>query len=311
MLVYHLLKYIIIGIEEGYEANSWEHNRYIWDNWWSQVAGGDGGYIKYPGTVPARDAQFETYVKGVFDFHESECGMPFGRAYYIYYTQQQFDAYGYGSNLPITRDVNDLANEEEIFTYKTGGFSGNVSEQVSEMLNFGTQALGFTLSEAQAAGIISPNYRYFSGSWCSVYVYSLYEHAGILTYEEANQLQGVDGLGFASYWIFMDGGKHYNGYVADGSKSYGDVNYLPSPGDLIIYGGNYSSHASHVGMVYEVDPASGTMTTLEGNTGGGYCKLKENKLYASPAETFQSSAVAGSSQPVIGFFSLESFLASK
>ncbi len=91
-----------------YEANSWEHNRFIWDNWWSYIGGNAAGHI------PARDAAFETYVKGVYDFTNSSAGEVFSRNYYIYYTQEQLNRYSYAPNKTITRSS---SNEEEIFTY--------------------------------------------------------------------------------------------------------------------------------------------------------------------------------------------------
>lgn len=91
-----------------YEIDSWEHDKYIWDNWWALLGGESAGHI------PSRDASFETYVKGVYDFSESAAGKVFGRSYYIYYTQEQLNAYDYAPNKPITRTAE---NEEEIFTY--------------------------------------------------------------------------------------------------------------------------------------------------------------------------------------------------
>ena len=101
-----------------YEVNSWQHNRYIWDNWWCLLGGGSAGHI------PARDAAFETYVKGVYDFSQSSAGEVFGRKYYIYYTASQIAQFSYAPNLSITRTS---ANEQEIFTYveRSGGEVGS------------------------------------------------------------------------------------------------------------------------------------------------------------------------------------------
>lgn len=96
--------------EEGMRDNeegSWKHNRYIWDNWWCALGGGAEGHI------PARDAAFETYVKAVFDFSQSDAGEVFGRKYYIYYTSTQLAKFSYAPRKTITRTT---ANEEEIFT---------------------------------------------------------------------------------------------------------------------------------------------------------------------------------------------------
>lgn len=103
-----------------YEINSWQHNMYIWDNWWAHIGGGAEGHI------PARDAAFETYVKGVYDFSTSDAGEVFGRNYYIYYTLEQLNKFSYAPNKPITRTS---ANEEEIFTYEecAGKISGTIN----------------------------------------------------------------------------------------------------------------------------------------------------------------------------------------
>ena len=90
-----------------FEENSWEHNKFIWDNWWCHLGGGSEGHI------PARDASFETYVKAIFDFSNSDAGEVFGRKYYIYYTNEQLNMFDYAPNKNITRTIE---NEEEIFT---------------------------------------------------------------------------------------------------------------------------------------------------------------------------------------------------
>ena len=98
-----------------YEVNSWEHNRFIWDNWWSYLDGG------LPGHIPARDAAFETYVKGVYDFTNSSAGEVFSRNYYIYYTREQLNRFSYAPGKTITRSP---SNEEEIFTYSQASGEG-------------------------------------------------------------------------------------------------------------------------------------------------------------------------------------------
>ena len=106
-----------------YEANSWQHNKYIWDNWWASLGGGAAGHI------PARDAAFETYVKGIFDFSTSPAGTVFSRKYYIYYTKEQLAQFDYAPNKPITRTT---ANEQEIFTYEAGA-GGSILEVADEL----------------------------------------------------------------------------------------------------------------------------------------------------------------------------------
>jgi hypothetical protein len=67
--------------------------------------------------IPARDAAFETYAKGVFDFKASPAGEVFSRDY-LFYTSEQLDAFDYaprenGLNFEILRTPE---NEEETFT---------------------------------------------------------------------------------------------------------------------------------------------------------------------------------------------------
>lgn len=105
--------------EEGaalYTINSWEHNRYIWDNWWNYLEGGAPGHIK------SRDATFETYVKGILDYSQSSAGPLGARTHYIYYTQAQINRISYAPNLPITRSS---SNEKEIFTYEENSSGTN------------------------------------------------------------------------------------------------------------------------------------------------------------------------------------------
>lgn len=113
-----------------YKVNSWEHNRFIWDNWWAYIGGGAAGHI------PSRDAAFETYVKGVYDFSQSSAGTVFNRSKYIYYTQSQVDMYSYAPRKTVTRTA---SNEEEIFTYEAHG--GN-----------------FSVETVEAAGYVFPHY---------------------------------------------------------------------------------------------------------------------------------------------------------
>lgn len=106
---------------ELYKEGSWEHNRYIWDNWWCALGGGA------PGHIPARDAAFETYVKGVFDFSKSDAGGVFSRGYYIYYTTEQLAKFDYAPQKQITRTA---GNEQEIFTLEqsAGTYESNNSD---------------------------------------------------------------------------------------------------------------------------------------------------------------------------------------
>lgn len=159
-----------------YEINSWEHNRYIWDNWWSCIGGGAAGHI------PARDAAFETYVKGVFDFSSSQAGTVFGRKYYIYYTKEQLAKFDYAPNKPITRTS---ANEEEIFTY-VAGLGGSILE-VADKLH--QEQTGWSYSTGGdlywndiEMSINNPN----QVTCCATYVSSALYLSGYFTEDEMN-----------------------------------------------------------------------------------------------------------------------------
>lgn len=108
-----------------YAINSWEHMMYIWDHWWAYIGGNKSGHI------PSRDAAFETYVKGVYDFTYSEAGEVFGRTCYLFYTQEQLDALAEkldeGESVPDKPLKRTEANQQETFTYKqlsSGVFDG-------------------------------------------------------------------------------------------------------------------------------------------------------------------------------------------
>lgn len=101
-----------------YSVNSWEHNRYIWDNWWSYSTKGDRSR--------SRDASFETYVKGYYDLAQSRGGGVFARTCYVYWTQEQLNRLDSPKNLPVTRTAE---NEQEIFSYNenTGEGTGSAT----------------------------------------------------------------------------------------------------------------------------------------------------------------------------------------
>jgi len=124
----YTFKQVYLAGASKYEINSVEHNKYIWDNWWAHLGGGAEGHI------PARDAAFETYVKGVYDFSTSDAGEIFGRNYYIYYTQDQLNNFSYAPQKPITRTP---SNEVKIFTYEEaiGGDLLQVAKEIHDYMS--------------------------------------------------------------------------------------------------------------------------------------------------------------------------------
>lgn len=117
-----------------YEVNSWQHNLYVWTNWWSYIGGGEPGHIK------ARDSAFETYVKGTFDFSKSDAKGVFNRQYYMFYTKEELARFSYAEQLPITRTPQ---NEEELFTLEQsiGTFEENRSED-GKVIGYYTSTTG-------------------------------------------------------------------------------------------------------------------------------------------------------------------------
>ena len=132
-----------------YEINSWQHTKFIWDNWWSYLGGmtAQGGRSAL---VEARDGAYETYVKGIYDLSQSRGGAIFGRTCYVFYTQSQISRYSYARSLPYTRTS---SNEEELFTYEEKS-GGNYEEATGEygVIGYYTNSMGrrFTILNQSA-----------------------------------------------------------------------------------------------------------------------------------------------------------------
>ena len=194
-----------------YEENSWQHNRYIWDNWWSAIGGGSAGHI------PARDAAFETYVKGVYDFNSSSAGTVFGRKYYIYYTNSQLAQYDYAPDKPITRTS---SNEEEIFTY-VAGLGGNLLEVADQLhqsqVNWSYSVGGDLFWNDIEMSINNPN----QVTCCATYVSSSLYLAGYFTEDEMNNFN------------YNSSNSLYNFLLSVGWQTIQNYNDL-QPGDVVF-----------------------------------------------------------------------------
>ena len=201
-----------------YEINSPEFNQFIWDNWWCYLGGGEAGHI------PARDAAFETYVKGVYDFKESSAGTVFGRNYYIYYTQAQLNRFSYAPSKSITRTS---ANEREIFTYventsATGDSNANdYQKRIVEIAEAQLEAQ-FTLPKS------SPNYiEPISGGYCQRFVRLVYQKAGAPAEGGATAI--ATGKAFGVSTDFSN--------IPAGASVFGNSPYSPKAGHVGIYDG--------------------------------------------------------------------------
>ena len=191
--------------EEGagrYSINSWQHNRYIWDNWWSYLGGGQ------PGHIPARDAAFETYVKGVFDFSDSDAGEVFSRKYYIYYTQEQLDRFDYAPDKPVTRTS---SNEREILTYEEksifGVGAGNILEAAERIHSvYETEKWTYSVGSDLYFGNINlslnnPN----KVTCCATFVSATLYLSGLVSEEEINSISYNSSTAIYRYLKTLDG----------------------------------------------------------------------------------------------------------
>lgn len=219
--------------EEGaglYTINSWQHNRYIWDNWWCYLGGGSAGHI------PARDAAFETYVKGIYDFSESDAGEVFSREYYIYYTQEQLNMFSYAPNKPITRT---LSNEPEIFNFEEKITSSilEVCEEVMKDLIRNNVHYSLDSNELCGTGIQNASdFSRYPYCCCATYVSVVLYRSGALEENYINRyaihsVAGVNSMLSNAGWI---------------SVSEDEV----EPGDICLYEG--AGAAGHV-FIYAGD----------------------------------------------------------
>lgn len=190
--------------EEGaglYEINSWEHNKYIWDNWWCYVGGGA------PGHIPMRDAAYETYVKGVYDFTFSDAGEVFGRQYYIYYTQEQLDEFSYAPDKPITRSP---SNEQEIFTYVEATFDPTTASnllEAAEIVHTRYEQERWTYS---TSGLYDRDIKQSLEhpkkiTCCATFVSQALYVSGLLTEEEINSISYNSSSAIYNYLITLNG----------------------------------------------------------------------------------------------------------
>lgn len=186
----------------SYSINSWQHNRYIWDNWWSYLGGEE------PEDIPARDAAFETYVKGIFDFLDSDAGEVFSRKYYIYYTQEQLDRFDYAPDKPVTRTS---SNEREIFTYEEksifGVGAGNILEAAERIHAIyedekWTYSVGSDLYSGNInRSLNNPN----KVTCCATYVSCTLYLSGLVSEEEINSISYNSSTAIYRYLKTLDG----------------------------------------------------------------------------------------------------------
>ena len=240
--------------EEGaasFAINSWEHNKYIWDNWWSYVGGG------YAGHVPARDAAFETYVKGIYDFTYSDAGEVFGRNYYIYYTQDQLDWLQNndmedGNTVPDKEVTRTTENEQEIFTYEENANFTVTSDVAEFALQFEGEGHSRFTSYTIPEGILTfyGNPPSVQGDWCAMFVSYCYYNCGLIPDILPHPFRGCE---------------EYRIMEKQTTRCRDPETYTPQSGDIIFYDWKNDGSIDHTGIVVDCDGIK--VYTIEGNTG--------------------------------------------
>ncbi len=229
------------AVGEGYEIDSWQFNKYIWDNWWySKSIGPDSA----AGKIKGQDAMYETYVKGTFDFKNpyqpnwmpNEQGTSvFDRNYFLFYTNSQRSTLNNVKNMPTARgDGTDASKEEEIFTYIEGssGFL-EVAEEVWRNVcsNFGSYG---------TLGAIPPTHT--NQIDCSGYVsWVLYEYG----YTDISSQM-------SSYVFYNTNWTEKYGWEEIPFGEGANITDMIQPGDIVVRRNNSEGHVAIV-----VEPVSG------------------------------------------------------
>ena len=104
--------------------------------------------------------------------------------------------------------------------------------------------------------------------WCAIFVSACAIKAGI----------GGVIIGKSTYarGVCEDTRDNYGGLWIDGPHENGGNAVIPEPGDLILFYTGPGYHDRHVGLVEYADPATNTVTTIEGNASNA-CKRNEYK----------------------------------
>lgn len=137
--------------------------------------------------------------------------------------------------------------------------------RVKNMLNHANSLVGYNFNQLKTvySSFETSNY---SGDWCSWFAWNVYYKNGFVSKNSwINSYGDYDydpDLRFALGWTAYSG---YNGYIRGKAKN--NVNYIPKPGDLILFKWDDSdSSVDHVGIVKKV--TNYYIETIEGNTSG-------------------------------------------
>lgn len=144
-----------------YGRDTWKFNKYIWENWFCKMTGGNpdlGGYPK------ALDAQFETFVKGVTSWNEANC---FARTNLMYFTAEEINRYWTCGTSGFSFSRNS-SNEKERFTSvvnKSIDGNGGTTGKISKSNGYTTVTVGNKKYKVMYQGSEGELYRQ---SGCSI-----------------------------------------------------------------------------------------------------------------------------------------------
>ncbi len=121
--------------KNSYGENSWQFNKYLWENWYCQQT---GGHPNLAGYIKALDAQAETFFKGVTVWNMQNC---YSRTNLLFFTPDEINTYWTCGTNGFTF-ARTSSNEEGTFTTfnnstleTQGGVNGDINLNSSTFLS--------------------------------------------------------------------------------------------------------------------------------------------------------------------------------
>ena len=215
------------GLAAGYEKNSWQHNKYIWDKWWFETP----AEMADANRTKIADATFETYAKGDFNFSTSEGGAIENRTKYIYYTEEQIKNFEDPPSIPITRTS---SNEEEIFSYQSSPsyeISGNFLEVADSIdKKYADEGWKYSKGNLIYRNIDKSLTNPYKETCCATYVAHVLYVSGIVTKEEINSASYNSAHGIKRFLRSLIGTGRFQELGESDVNSYNDL----QPGDILV-----------------------------------------------------------------------------
>lgn len=215
------------GLAAGYEKNSWQHNKYIWDKWWFATP----AEMADANRTKIADATFETYAKGDFNFSTSEGGAIENRTKYMYYTEEQIKNFEDPPSIPITRTS---SNEEEIFSYQSSPsyeISGNFLEVADSIdKKYADEGWKYSKGNLIYRNIDKSLTNPYKETCCATYVAHVLYVSGIVTKEEINSASYNSAHGIKRFLRSLIGTGRFQELGESDVNSYNDL----QPGDILV-----------------------------------------------------------------------------